>query len=84
MGNVKTAISIDEDLFDQVEALAKTLKIPRSQLFSNAIQAYLLRKENQQLLEDINQAYEQPPTAAERTHLSRMKTKLRRRVVDQW
>jgi len=84
MGYVKTAISIDEDLFEQAEELAKTLKIPRSQLFSNAIQEYLLRKESQQLLDDINQAYKKPPTAAERAHLSRMKTKLRRRVVDQW
>ncbi len=84
MGYVKTAISIDQELFDQADELAKMLKIPRSQLFSNAIQEYLLRKESQRLLDDMNRAYDKPPTASERAHLSRMKAKLRRRVIDQW
>ncbi len=84
MGYVKTAISIEEGLFDQAEELARTLRIPRSQLFSTAIQEYLLRNESQQLLDDIDQAHQKPPTATERAHLSRMKTKLRRRVIDRW
>ena len=84
MGHVKTTISIEEKLFDQAEELARTLSIPRSQLFSQAIHEYLVRNQSQKFLEDINRAHEKPPTATERTHLSRMKTKLRRRVIDQW
>lgn len=84
MGYVKTAISIDGDLFIKAEELARILKIPRSQLFSKAIQEYLLRNESRQLLDDIDQAHQKPPTATERAHFSRMKTKLRRRVSDRW
>lgn len=84
MGYVKTAISIDGDLFDKAEELARILKIPRSQLFSTAIQEYLLRNESRQLLDDIDHAHQKSPTATERAHLSQMKTKLRRRVIDRW
>ncbi|GJL54304.1 MAG: hypothetical protein NPIRA02_14360 [Nitrospirales bacterium] len=84
MGYIDTTITIEQDLLEKAEKLARTLKVPRSQLFRNAIQEYLLRKGGHQLLDDINQAYKKSPTAAERAHLSRMKTKLRRRVVDKW
>ena len=39
--DVKTAISLPDDLFKQAEALAKRLGIPRSQLYARALTEYL-------------------------------------------
>ena len=54
MPNVKTAISLDEALFEQADALAREMGIPRSQVFALALEDYLRRRENQQLLDEIN------------------------------
>ena len=41
LSEVKTAISLPDDLFRQAEALAKRLGIPRSQLYARALEEYL-------------------------------------------
>jgi metal-responsive CopG/Arc/MetJ family transcriptional regulator len=38
---MKTAISLPDELFQQVDALAKQLGIPRSQLYARALNEYL-------------------------------------------
>jgi predicted transcriptional regulator len=40
---VKTAISIPDDLFHQVEACSRRLRISRSRLFTDAVRDYLAR-----------------------------------------
>jgi metal-responsive CopG/Arc/MetJ family transcriptional regulator len=57
MTSIKTAISIEQSLYDQVNALATEMKIPRSKLFAIAIEDYLHRKKHHQILESINEAY---------------------------
>ncbi len=58
MGNIKTAISIQEDLFDKAEALARQLHISRSRLYAQALKDYIQKHQNAQLLEQINAAYD--------------------------
>jgi metal-responsive CopG/Arc/MetJ family transcriptional regulator len=57
MASVKTAISLDESLYKQVEALAQEMKTSRSQVFSLAVEEYLRRRRNRALLDAINAAY---------------------------
>jgi len=57
MSGVKTAISLDEELFNEVNTMAHQLKISRSKLFVLAIRDFLKKKENQTLLEKLNAAY---------------------------
>lgn len=57
MANVKTAISIDETLFEEVNAAAQMLNISRSQIFAKAVADFLHKLENQRLLEQLNQTY---------------------------
>lgn len=80
MANVKLAISIKESLFREAEALARELKISRSQVFSMAMEKFLKESENQRLLEKINRAYAGAPTAEEEAHRAQMKAYHRRLV----
>ncbi len=84
MASVKTAISVRESLFDQVEALAGELQISRSRLFSLAIEEYLERHQNRELLREINAAYDDMPDPKEQEILQRMRRKQRQLVDEQW
>ena len=55
MANVKTAISLQQALFEQVDTLAQELQISRSRLFVLAVEDFIQRYQNRQLLEAINE-----------------------------
>jgi metal-responsive CopG/Arc/MetJ family transcriptional regulator len=57
MATIKTAISINKDLFNEVEALSHKIHLSRSQIFSQAVQDLIERKENLSLLQKLNEAY---------------------------
>jgi metal-responsive CopG/Arc/MetJ family transcriptional regulator len=57
MATVKTAISIDEDLFAQVDSAASEMAISRSRLIAISLQEYFRRRESRRLLEEINRTY---------------------------
>jgi len=84
MTNIKTAISIPEPLFEQVEALARQAQISRSRLFVLAVEEFIRRHENQELLQAINRAYDDLPSPEEQTYRQRMRRKHRQLVKDQW
>jgi metal-responsive CopG/Arc/MetJ family transcriptional regulator len=56
MANVKTAISLQKSLFEQVERLAQEMKVSRSRLFVLALENFIQDYQDQQLFEAINQA----------------------------
>ena len=78
MQKMKTAISIDETLFEQVNKLADELNVSRSRLFVMAVEAFIKRHENQALLNQINRAYDDLPTTEE----APTRQKMRRRHRD--
>ncbi len=84
MTNVKTAISLQKSLFEQAEALASEMKISRSRLFALALQDFISRSQNQELLEQINTAYEDIPDPGELVLQRRMRHQHRRIVQDEW
>jgi metal-responsive CopG/Arc/MetJ family transcriptional regulator len=55
---VKTAISLDGALFREAEGVARRLKVSRSRLFATAMEEYLERRTNLELLRAINAAHE--------------------------
>ena len=81
MSTIKTAISLQQSLFEQAEGLAKKLRISRSHLFVMALEEFIQRYQNRALLEEINQAYDGDADAAEQSRLSKTR-KLHRQVVD--
>ena len=82
MDTVKTAISIREPLFEQAEELARRLKISRSRLFSMALEDFIRRMENRELLEQINAVYAQETDDTEQ-HLRRKSRRTHRRLVEE-
>jgi metal-responsive CopG/Arc/MetJ family transcriptional regulator len=66
MAGVKTAISLDEELLIKVNRLSNELHVSRSKVFALAVQDYLKKQENQSLLAQLNEAYEDFPGEEER------------------
>jgi metal-responsive CopG/Arc/MetJ family transcriptional regulator len=84
MSTVKTAISVQESLFERAEALAQQLHMSRSQLFSRALGEFLDRHESRMLLEAINRSLAGEPGSDKADGVSRMQGIQRRRVEGQW
>ena len=73
--SVKTAISIREDLFKEVNKLAEELHVSRSKLFVMAVQDYLKKNNKQSLLSQINRAFNDYPDSEELEIHSKMRKK---------
>ncbi|AFZ59373.1 hypothetical protein H6G54_03385 [Anabaena cylindrica FACHB-243] len=73
MTSIKTAISIEESLYEEATALANTMKIPRSKLFAIAMEEFLLRKKHRQLVESVNEAYADDLDESEKIMLEAMR-----------
>jgi len=84
MENVKTAISIRRSLFEQAEELARRMKISRSGLFALALEDYIRRQKNQELLASLNAAYSDEPSPAELAVLRESRESYARRLEDEW
>jgi metal-responsive CopG/Arc/MetJ family transcriptional regulator len=84
MANVKTAISLQKSLFERVDHLARELQISRSRLFVLAVEDFIRRHENRQLLEEINAAYDDLPDKEEEILRHKMRQRHRQMVDEQW
>jgi metal-responsive CopG/Arc/MetJ family transcriptional regulator len=84
MENVKTAISIQKALFDQAEDLARKMKVSRSRLFVLALEDYLRRQQNREMLAQINAAYADEPDPSEQMLRRKSKRQHRKIVEGEW
>jgi metal-responsive CopG/Arc/MetJ family transcriptional regulator len=72
---VKTAISLPDPIFEEAEALAQQLGISRSELYTEALKAYLRRHNRERILSKLNEVYskessELDPVMAKMQHMS--------------
>ena len=84
MANVKTAISLQQALFEQIDTLAKEMQVSRSRFFALAAEEFIQRHQNQRLLEAINDAYDDLPDAGEQSLRNAMHHHHRQLVEGQW
>ncbi|MFZ4676543.1 MAG: hypothetical protein ACOYM4_12770 [Nodosilinea sp.] len=54
---MKTAISLPDSIFEEAESLAKQLGVSRSELYTNALKAYLKTYNQDLILSKLNQIY---------------------------
>jgi len=81
---VKTAISIQQPLFEQVNQLAEELQMPRSQLFVLAVEEFIQHYRNRKVLETLNEVYADEADADEDALREGMRRRHRQLVEGQW
>jgi len=79
---MKTAISVDDTLMRHADQAARDLGLSRSGLVAEALRSFLRQRQRAQTTEQLNRAYADAPTDAERRLVRRMKTKFP--VQDRW
>jgi len=84
MAHVKTAVSLDKDLFEEVEAMADEMNITRSCLVVLALRDFLRRYQSQRLLEQIDSAYSDAPDPSDHALQSSMIRQHRQVVEGEW
>lgn len=84
MARIKTAVSLDRSLFEQVDTLAHKMKVSRSRLLAMALEDFLRRHENEQLLQEINRVYQHEPDQARPTLRHSMRRIHRKIVEGEW
>jgi predicted transcriptional regulator len=81
---VKTAISLDGDLLREADKTARALGLTRSRLLSIALEDYLRHRRQQQMLDQLNQAYSDEPDPGEAGTTQNIKAKFRSTIKDRW
>ncbi len=84
METVKTAISIQKLLFEQAEEIAKRMHVSRSRLISMALEEYISKKKNIELLEKINLSCSHEEDHSEKKLRTISKKTHRRLLEDEW
>jgi len=56
--NMKTAISLSDNLFEKAEKTAQHMGIPRSRLFAIALEDYIARHNGEMITEKLNEVYD--------------------------
>ena len=79
---MKTAISIPDHIFQQVDKLARESKTSRSQIFCIAVEEYLKKIKARKLLEALNSVYADEATAEEKLLRTKTKEYYKRKVLE--
>lgn len=80
MTAVKTAISLDSELLERVDALAEELDLPRSRVLAQAAEDFLRRRESETLRARLDRVYGEE--APEDEELRERRRERHRRVVE--
>lgn len=79
---MKTAISVDDALMEEADAVARHLGLSRSRLISDALRDYLRQRRAAQITQQLNQVYAATADADSRRLGRKLKAKLP--IQDQW
>jgi len=83
--SVKTAISMQVELFQEVNSLAADLHVSRSKLFVMAVQDFIKKNESQKLLSQINKAFSDDPDSEEiGVHNKMRKKQVKNLEMESW
>ncbi len=84
MSTIKTAISIDKNLYNKVIELSSKLSIPKSRIFSQAVEYLIEKNENIELIKEINKGYPELLDENEKLLISKVKSKHSGLVKGSW
>ena len=73
---MKTAISIQDDIFEAAEETARELRISRSELYARAVREFVARHSRKNITKRLNQIYgEESEASSLDTKLAEMQTR---------
>jgi hypothetical protein len=73
--DMKTAVSVPDELFREAEAAARRLQLSRSALYSKAIAGFLKDQRGSAITERLNEVYSRNPAKVDsRLHDAQLKT----------
>jgi metal-responsive CopG/Arc/MetJ family transcriptional regulator len=81
---MKTAISVEDQLLEEADRLARRMGLSRSRLFSLALQDYLRQKRQEEMTGQLNRVHAGGPNPSERRTTARMKARFRATIQDGW
>ena len=84
MATVKTAISLHDELLKHADSIAREMNLSRSAVFALALEEYIKRHHNRELLDRINAAYDEKLKTTERKYLKKMRDRHRKTIDDEW
>ena len=83
MPAVKTAISIQKPLYDEMDRLSRKMHIPRSRLFARAVEEFIGRRKSEELTRKINETLNDE-TPAEKGFRGEAMTEMRKLIEGTW
>lgn len=78
---MKTAISVPDDIFEEVDRLAKDHNWSRSEVFVIAVKKYLENLKSQKLLAALNMAYSDEESLEEKAFRQKSKRHFAKRIL---
>lgn len=78
MTKTETDISLNQSLLDRLNAMAMEMKISQSKLVALAVEEFLQRQQTRQLVDSINQVYQDGPDEEDREWLAFAQESMRR------
>lgn len=84
MSTVKTAISVEQNLFAQVEEIASTMNISRSRVFALAAEEFVKRRRSDQITQQLNEAYSDEAREEDLETVRQMRPTHRRLADAEW
>jgi len=80
----KTTISMADALLREADEAARELGVSRSRLFAMAVDDFLRRRRNEEILRQLNDVYAEPAAPSHKQPLHGIKTQFRRTVKERW
>jgi metal-responsive CopG/Arc/MetJ family transcriptional regulator len=81
---MKTAISIPDEIFINLDRLSKELNCSRSHLFLEAIKEFLMKIDNQKILSKLNNVYTENENKVDSKYLKGIRRKYTETITDKW
>lgn len=81
--SMKTAISIPDDVFREIEAYVREHNCSRSEVFLMAVREFLDRVKSEKMLEELNKVYAEEESKEERDLLRKTKERFRDTILEE-
>lgn len=81
---MKTAISIQDELLRQADEVAGSLGMSRSALLALALQEFLARRRQEEIVGRLNEVYAGDAARPDKRRLAAMRKKFRATIREEW